>query len=846
MTSFQRTIFFGFIAVLCLAPCRRMRAADSPDEADTTRVRNSGVDTVVVFSAKDSVHFSVSKRRMRLRGDADVTFRTQRLESEVIIMDFGPSTMRAEGMRDSSGRLYGVPLFTDAGEQYAGQIIEYNFASRRGRVVYGETEVDGAFYYGSKIKRVSENVAFVEDGCLTTCDAPHPHFYFKAPEMKVIMNDRLFMDPIVWYVEDIPVFALPFGMFVSLERGRRSGLLIPTPLVSGNRGVVLQDLGYYFALSDYYDVDIRADVMSAGGILLKSRSNYKLNQRLDGHLDLRYGYTRFSSTDGFTQNVGVNLVHQQSLRPGESISANIEYASENLFQNTSFNIPDRLRQIARSNASYQRTFYNGHTFNLVYDANQNIQNGSLTQNPSVAYTVPQFSPLRGVVSPDSWLSDVALSYSVRGLYSHDQSRFTSNDPFTITENSRIEHRPTITMTPKLGFFTIAPTLQYSENWHFQEYVESVRAVDSTVERRRVPGFFRDYTYSAGVNISTFLYGMFKPGLFGISAFRHTLQPTIGIFYVPNQAVANNAFFGEYVSPVTGQTVRYNRFNTMLASANEQFRIDVGLVNRFAMKLEQTDTLEQRPIELLTVNLNTSYNAAADSLQLSPISIGIRAPVLEGITFAANATLNPYLVEQRVDPATGRLQWQTVNTLALTSGMGLGTLTNVNLQIGTRFSSQGLSFAPTGQDTVASDTAEAEGLRSRFSRRLNHRARDSDIFGEATPGYSPVIIPWEVDLNLTYSSSNPNPDARIETLLLNVGGSLSLTETLRMNGRASVDMFTGTVNTPVIDIAKRIHCWSLALNWVPTGFNRGFFLTFSADASQLRDLRITKQSTPIFR
>jgi len=846
VTPLHRTIVRTVVAVVVLATLWCVDALALDAATDTTRVQSSGVDTVVVFSAKDSIHFSVSKRTMRLRGDADVTFRKQRLESEVIIMDFGPSTLTAEGIRDSLGRITGIPLFTDAGEQYAGQVIEYNFATRQGRVVNGETEVEGAFYYGSKIKRVSENMAYVENGCLTTCDAPHPHFYFKAPEMKVIMNDRLFLDPIVWYVEDIPVFALPFGIFVSLERGRRSGLLIPTPLVTGNRGVVLQDLGYYFAVSDYYDVDIRADVMSAGGILLKSRSNYKVNQRMDGNINLRFGYTRFNSTDGFTQNLGVNLMHQQTLRPGESISANVEYASENLFQNTSFNIPDRLRQIARSNASYQRTFYNGHTFNAVYDANQNIQNGSLTQNPSVAYTVPQFSPLRGIVSPDSWLGDLALSYSVRGLYSHDRSRFSSDDAFAITENSRIEHRPSLTLTPKLGFFTVAPSIQFSENWHFQEYVESVRLSDSTLERRRVPGFFRDYTYSAGVNISTFLYGMFKPGILGISAFRHTMQPTIGVFYVPNQASPQQGFYGEYVSPVTGQTVRYNRFSSMLASANEQLRMDIGLVNRFAMKLDQTDSAEQRPIELLTVNLNTSFNAVADSLRLSPISIGIRAPVLEGITFAVNATLNPYLVQQVPDPATGRLFWQTVNTFALTNGMGLGRLTNVNLQLGTRFSSQGLSFAPTSQSEPEQDSVADEGLRSRFTRRLNHRSRDADIFGDATSGWSPVIVPWEVDLNLTYTSSNPNPDARFESLLLNAGGSLSLTSTLRMNGRASVDLLTGTVNTPVIDIAKRIHCWSLALNWVPAGFNRGFFLTFSADASQLRDLRITKQSTPIFR
>lgn len=815
--------------------------------AQDSVVVRSTMDTVVVFTARDSIHFSVSKRRMRLRGNADVTYRAQKLESEIVIMDFGPSLMTAEGARDSTGRIYGVPLFTDAGEQYAGERIEYNFQTKQGRVVYGETEVDGAFYYGSKIKRVAEDMIYVEDGCLTTCDAPHPHFFFKAPKMKVIMNDRLFLDPVVWYVADIPVFALPIGMFVSMERGRRSGLLIPTPLVTSNRGVVLQDLGYYLAVSDVYDVDFRADVTTAGGFVLKSRSNYKVNQVLDGSLDLRFGYSRFSSSDPFSQNVGVTLQHQQTIRPGESISAKLEYASENLFQNTSFNIPDRLRQVARSNASYQRTFYNGHTLNLSYDANQNIQNGSLQQSPSISYSIPQFSPLRGVVSPDSWLNDVALTYTVRGLYAHDKSRTTSDAPFAITENSRIEHRPSLTVTPKLGFFTVAPSISYSENWQFQAYDESVRALDSTVVQSRTPGFFRDYTYSVGVNVSTFLYGMFKPGFFGISDFRHTLQPTVGLFYVPDQSAPEMGFYGEYISPVTGNAVRYSRYSTMLASRGEQLRLDLGLVNRFAIKLESNDSAEIRPLELLTVNINTSYNIAADSLRLSPVTFGVRAPVLDGVTFAVTAVVDPYQQALVTDIATGRSVWQRINATTLGSGGGLGRLTFVSLQLGTRFSSQGVSFAPKSNvDSTETDTLAREGLRSRFSRRLNYSSSESDIFGEATPGFSPLTVPWEVDFDIAYSLTNTNPEVRFETLLLSIGSSLSLTETLRLNARTSVDLFTGNLNTPIIDISKRIHCWNLSLNWIPTGFNRGFFLTFSAIASQLSDLRITKQSTPIFR
>jgi hypothetical protein len=108
------------------------------------------------------------------------------------------------------------------------------------------------------------------------------------------------------------------------------------------------------------------------------------------------------------------------------------------------------------------------------------------------------------------------------------------------------------------------------------------------------------------------------------------------------------------------------------------------------------------------------------------------------------------------------------------------------------------------------------------------------------------VPWDVDLNLSYNYTATTPVSTIQSLLFTIGGNLNLTETLRITARGSLDLVTGQVNTPVIDISKRIHCWNLSINWVPSGFQRGFFLRFSADADQLRDLQITKQSTPLFR
>jgi len=815
-----------------------------PARVDTAKV--GGADTIVVFSASDSASLSLSSKRLRLRGKADATYGSQRLQSEIIVMDFGTSVLTADGARDASGRLRGFPVFSDAGSTYAGESIMFNVSTRRGKVTMGETSVEGGYYYGSAIKRAGDDVAYIADGCFTTCDAPHPHFYFNAPKMKVVVDDKIFLDPVVVYVEDIPVFALPIGLFFSLERGRRSGLMMPTPLVSADRGVILQNLGYYFALSDYVDTEIAFDVMTKGGIVGYSRSNYALRDRWSGNINLTSGYTRQRITDPFAFNIGILANHRQQLRPGESINAQIEYSTQNLLRNTSINIADRVRQNARTAASYQRTFYNGHTLNASYNRDQNIINGSVSENPSLSYAIPQFTPLRGVLGSGHWLGDLALSYRSTARYARSQRRDIDTGVFSVTENGVIEHRPTLTVTPKLGYFTVAPSISYSENWWFQRYTEFVNPADSTIQRIRESGTFRDYTYNVGVTASTILYGIAQPDVLGVQAIRHTVQPNVGLFYVPDQRDTALGMFGSYVSPVTGNTVTYQRFNGGIASGQQQLRLDMNVLNRLAVKVAQGDTAPSKSIELLTFTVGTSYNLAADSLRLAPISVNVRTPFLEGINFNAGMTFNAYDQVEAVDPRTGRLAWTTVNQTVLGAGKGLARLTNMTMQLGTRFSSNGIVLSrPPADDSVPPDTT-TDQLTSRFDRRINHRPAAVDIFGDDQPGWMPVTVPWDVDVNLSYTYSASSPVSTLSSLLLSLGGNLSLTETIRVSARGSLDLITGAVNTPVIDISKRIHCWNLSLNWVPTGFQRGFFLRFSADAAQLRDLQITRQSTPLFR
>ncbi|MEO8167173.1 MAG: putative LPS assembly protein LptD, partial [bacterium] len=201
-----------------------------PDTADTSAGKKdslqtaSGIDSVVNYAATDSIVYSLSSKTMFLYGKSSIKYKELGLKAEQIDINWNSSILNAQGVADTSDTsksgFRGLPDLIDAGETYRGNKIAYNFRTKRGKIDVGRTEMDAGFYRGEKIKKVSSDVLFVADGRYTTCDLPHPHYYFASPEMKVMLQDKIVARPIYLYISDVPILALPFGIFPT-ERGRR-------------------------------------------------------------------------------------------------------------------------------------------------------------------------------------------------------------------------------------------------------------------------------------------------------------------------------------------------------------------------------------------------------------------------------------------------------------------------------------------------------------------------------------------------------------------------------------------------------------------------------------------------
>lgn len=847
----------------------------------TDRVERSGIDTIVTYKSSDSIIYNIRTKKMRLRGEAEVKYKTQQLNAEVIEMSFDKSEMESAGTTDTNGKLTGYPKFMDKEEEYYGENIKFNFQSGQGVISVGETQISDGFYFGTKIKRMSETEMFVQGGYYTTCDHPEPHFHFGSSKMKIVANDRVLLDPLVLYVEDLPVFIVPFGLFFPTQSGRQSGLIVPSYFFSQSRGVVLQNLGFYWAASDYWDTQIKTDLYTKGGYMLKSQTRWSLRNQFSGNLNLEYGMTRFNVDDEYSQNWRLKLNHSQDFTPSDKFVVNLDFTSSNFNRNTLVGNNAFITQNIRSAASYTKNFDNRTTLSVNFDRDQNIITDGYSQSANARYNLPTSRFFSTIRTLPRWIRDIAFSFSTSAIYQSYKTPFVNILPlddnplefdtinsFNFDTKYRLENRPSISINPKLGFFTVSPFINFGWNHYFRKVDKSWNEADSTVKSDTITGFFTEYNYGMGVNVQTKLYGVtddskplfwiLKPSSLGIKAARHVYNPNIAYVITPDQSSDELGFYGRYYDTKYNKEVVYSRFQNDgggLASRAYSSSIRYSDIHSFELKLQGKDTLPDVNVEILRLNLSTGYDFARDSLNLNDLNVGFRSPSLKVFDFNGSANFKFYDEEitQSIDPNSGKMvdEYNVVNKFLIGSGKGLMRLTNLNLSFSTSFSSQGIDLSSRNegitQDTLANPKDSIE-FGKRFQARYDGDGSISDIFGDSSPGYSSMNVPWNATMGLVYTYSRPsiNPLTKRESLSARFSANIKLTETWSINANGGYDVINYEFNVPQINFIKDLHCWELVFNWTPVGGNSGFYMKLGIRAPQLRDLRYELQDSPLMR
>ena len=109
---------------------------DSIIKSDTLiyDLAETALNSEVKYNADDSVYYDINNEKIRLYGNAEVKYEDIVLTSEYIEIDWSNHLIRAVGVKDSSGKIRGTPVFKEKSDVYEAKEILYDYETKKGKI----------------------------------------------------------------------------------------------------------------------------------------------------------------------------------------------------------------------------------------------------------------------------------------------------------------------------------------------------------------------------------------------------------------------------------------------------------------------------------------------------------------------------------------------------------------------------------------------------------------------------------------------------------------------------------------------------------------------------------------
>lgn len=409
-------ILFQFTIFLILLSETVFAQNENPDtKLRKPKTSQSNVDTTVTYKA-NSIKYFIDEQKTYLIGNAQVNYKGTTLTAHKITVDWENDLIFAEGKLDTvyskedSAKFYtvlaGEPKFRDGAQTMQGEKLIYNIKTKRGKISKGRTKIEESFYHGKDIAKSEDNTLFIRQGDFTTCDLDTPHYYFRAPKLKMLYKDKVIARPVYLYFKEVPVAVLPFAV-IPTNTERRSGIIPPSYAETTDTGRELRELGIYIAPDEYFDLWAISTFKEKSGFEADWKFNYKRRYDLDG---LLYGNFSERGSNPFekTRFWSIGWRHNENVRQKGKINVDLYFSKNNPIRELSPNIEDRLAsQKTTSKASYEDYFTRDMIFKVLYENEKNFLGSDLTQERT---KFPQFTASYKN-NPISFLSEKTTNYT---------------------------------------------------------------------------------------------------------------------------------------------------------------------------------------------------------------------------------------------------------------------------------------------------------------------------------------------------------------------------------------------------------------------------------------------------
>ncbi|MDE6157083.1 MAG: LPS-assembly protein LptD, partial [Muribaculaceae bacterium] len=624
------------------------------------------LDGPVDFSSSDSMVI-IRRDSAFMFGNSAVQYGDIKLDAAEIQMDFNENTVFAVGRLDTSGEVIGKPVFNDKGTDYEASTMRYNFKSEKGYITNVVTQQGEGYLTGGQSKKSGEDEFFLTNGRYTTCDNhDDPHFYFQLTKAKVRPGKNAVFGPAYMVLAGLPLpLAVPFGYFPFTDK-YASGIIVPSFGDDYNRGFYLRDGGYYFAINDNIDLALTGEIYTKGSWGLGARSSYAKRYKYQGSFNLNYLKTitgERGSPDYATQtNFQVLWNHSQDAKanPNMSLSASVNFTTSgysrndlNSYYSSSFTENTKSSSVNMTYRFPGTKWSLSTTFNIA----QRTQDSTLSVSfPNVTVSLSQVYPFKRkkAIGAAKWYEKIKLSYTglLQNSLTSKQDEFFKKSLVKDWRNGMKHSVPISATFNVFNYINITPSISLTDRM----YTTKVRRhwdEEQAIERMDTSyNFYNVWDFSASVSMDTKVYAFFQPlGFIGkkIKMVRYVLTPSVSFTGAPD---FSSKFFGYYGSyryvDTRGQELekKYSYFPNALFGTPSQGRngsVSFSLANNLEMKVKSdNDSIGEKKISLIeNLNIQESYNFAADSLKWSDLSTSILLRLAKNFNLNLSATWDVY-------------------------------------------------------------------------------------------------------------------------------------------------------------------------------------------------------------
>ncbi len=809
--------------------------------------------------AKGFIKINNNNKTILLYDNAELRYMNIELKAGIIEFDWEKNIVSAGRILDSVGKPTQTPIFRQGSDEVKPDSLRYNFDTKKALIWNSRSEQNDMNVFSKATKKENDSIYFIKDAKVTTSkNIDDPEYYIRVRTGKFIPKNKIIAGPSNLYIYDVPTpIFLPFAYF-PLSEDRNSGFLFPTIGQNNNRGYFLQNGGYYFAPSDYFDLTLLGDYYTNGSYGMRIESNYRKRYSYSGKLSFRFenlidgerGLPGYSKSDIY--NIRWSHSQDSKANPNNRFSASVNLGSSNYFRESlnQINTPNFLNNTLNSSVSFSKTFRGYPSVNMSLTASHS-QN---TRSKSVNLILPTFQGNMERIYPfvkknsqkKGIFENINFQYTVRGenRINTTDSLFLKKGMFNDAKYGMKHTIPISTNFKMFKHFSISLNGNFEEVWTGSSIIKNDFDVINNTQGEivTIKGFNRYNQYDFGLSIGTTIYGLFnfRKGK-RIESIRHVIRPSISY----NTRPSFEKYYDTYIIDADGNTADYTRFeDSFFGKPSKVYSSNIGInvSNNIEAKIRERDStiLESKKVKILNnLNFSTSYNIAADSLRLNPIRMNAGTTILNNkLNLNIGATFDPYSIN-----ANGT----RINKLNIENGGGLVRMTSANIN---------LSYA------IDSKSFDSDSSKDN-SENLSGGGRNDDLFGQSQDLTKSTFdndegeedssknnlteyinkIGWDFRLahSLTYLNNRGQRDIGNNSLMFS--GNIMLSKKWKVGGSSGFDFKNKGFTYTQLRFERDLDSWKMNFSWVPFSIRESWYFFIGIKSGFLSDLKYDKRKEP---